>query len=109
MELDTDGRPETARQRTRRLKLWRRLLQDISLDEVSFDGRFGLGSRRATLASLVPWCLGYLAPSRRRQAGPDALFGFVGLFLLTLLGLAESEAQRSLPQSSAPPAAVVRR
>ncbi|WP_406114783.1 hypothetical protein [Streptomyces sp. NBC_01014] len=103
LELDTDGRPETARQRTRRLKLWRRLLQDISLDEVSFDGRFGLGSRRATLASLVPWCLGYLAPSRRRQAGPDALFGFVGLFLLTLLGLAESEAQRSLPQSSAPP------
>ncbi len=99
-----DDRPETARQRTRRLKAWRRMLQDIPLDERSFDDRFGLAGRQDTISCLTSWCLGYRAQRGRRPASPaDALFGFVSLFLLTLLGLAESEAQRSLPQPSAVP------
>ncbi|MFI8992878.1 hypothetical protein [Streptomyces sp. NPDC053542] len=107
---EDDGRPETARQRTRRLKAWRRMLQDIPLDERSFDDRFGLAGRQDTISRLTTWCLGYRTqrgtggPTRRRPASAaDALFGFVSLFLLTLLGLAESEAQRSLPQPSAAP------
>ncbi|MGW4164804.1 hypothetical protein [Streptomyces sp. NPDC004788] len=101
LELPADGRPETTRQRTRRLETWRRLLQDIPLDERSFDDRFGLAGRRATIAHLVSWCLGYRDQSGGRPVGRDELFGFVSLFLLTLLGLAESEAQRSLPQPGA--------
>ncbi|MEV0451758.1 hypothetical protein [Streptomyces sp. NPDC050600] len=103
LELPDDGRPETPRQRARRLGLWQRVLHDIPLDERSFDDRFGPAGRQATIAGLVPWCLGHPARDGRHQAGPDELFGFVALFLLTLLGLAESEAQRSLsPTGPAP-------
>jgi serine/threonine protein kinase len=103
LELTGNGQPETARQRTRRLELWRRMLQDIPLDERSFDDRFGLAARQATISVLVPWCRGYRAHSGQHPASLSALFGFVSLFLMTLLGLAESEAQRSLPQPSAAP------
>ncbi|MFI6729656.1 hypothetical protein [Streptomyces atratus] len=98
LQLPADGASETARQRARRLTSWRRLLQDIPLDERSFDDRFGPGGRRDTITGLTAWCLGHRAQSERRRAGQSELFGFAGLYLLTLLGLAESEAQRSLPQ-----------
>ncbi|GAU69288.1 putative serine/threonine-protein kinase [Streptomyces sp. NBRC 110611] len=101
LELTADDQPETARQRARRLKLWRRLLQDIPLDERSFDDRFGLAGRQAAISGLTSWCLGYRAEPERRRASLAPLYGFVSLFLLTLIGLAESEAQRSLPQATA--------
>ncbi|MER8048075.1 hypothetical protein [Streptomyces sp. NPDC094032] len=101
LELPADGRPETARQKARRLGLWRRLLHDIPLDERSFDDRFGPAGRQATIARLVSWCLGYRAWGGRSRADGAELFGFVTLFLLTLLGLAESEAQRSLSPAGA--------
>ncbi|WP_181793299.1 hypothetical protein [Streptomyces sp. WELS2] len=99
LELTADGGPESTRQRTRRLTSWRLLLQGIPPDERTFDSRFGLAGRQATISRLTDWCLGYRAQSERRRASLAALFGFVSLYLLTLLGLAESEAQRSLPQS----------
>ncbi|RLU99139.1 hypothetical protein CTZ27_14310 [Streptomyces griseocarneus] len=103
LELTADGQPETTRQRARRLTSWRRILQDIPLDERSFDDRFGLAARQTAISRLTPWCLGYRARSDRHRAGPAPLFGFAGLLLLTLLGLSESEAQRSFPQPSAVP------
>ncbi|MFI6344672.1 hypothetical protein [Streptomyces sp. NPDC050560] len=100
----TAGQQETARQRSRRLDIWRRMLQDIPLDERSFDGRFGLNSRADTIGLLRTWCLGHPARSAPQPAGSAELFGFVSLFLLTLLSLAESEARRSLPQVADYPA-----
>ncbi|MEW2624457.1 hypothetical protein [Streptomyces sp. NPDC048106] len=97
------GQPEIARHRARRLEVWRRMLQDIPLDERSFDGRFGLNSRTETIEALKTWCLGHSARSAAEQARSADLFGFASLFLLTLLSLAESEAQRSLPQAAAHP------
>ncbi|MFF9398861.1 hypothetical protein [Streptomyces sp. NPDC014744] len=98
LQLPADGTPETARARTRRLASWRLLLQDVPLDERSFDDRFGPGGRQDTITVLTAWCLGHRERSERHRASHAGLFGFVGLYLLTLLGLAESEAQRSLPQ-----------
>ncbi|MER5357144.1 hypothetical protein [Streptomyces sp. NPDC002785] len=100
---DADGEPETTRQRARRLATWRRLLQDIPLDERTFDDRFGPGGRQDVITGLTAWCLGYRARSERLRTSHAELFGFVGLHLLTLIGLAESEAQRSLAQPSPDP------
>jgi hypothetical protein len=103
LKLPAPDRQETARQRSQRLALWRRMLQEIPLDERSFDDRFGPGSRAATIAELVSWCLGCRAQSAPRQQALAQLFGFTSLFALTLVSLAESEARRSLPQGSAVP------
>ncbi|WP_255954841.1 hypothetical protein [Streptomyces odontomachi] len=70
------------------------------MDQRSFDGRFGIGSREATIDTLVPWCLGYRELDDRQQETAAAPFGFVALFLLTLLSLTESEARRSVPHPS---------
>ena len=78
---------------------------EIPLDERSFDGRFGIGSRETTIAALITWCLGYREQSEPSRAALAQPFGFAALFLLTLLSLAESEAQRSAPHASAPAAA----
>ncbi|MEV4561037.1 hypothetical protein AB0K51_29125 [Kitasatospora sp. NPDC049285] len=87
--------PESARRRAARLTAWHRVLQDIPVDERSFETRFGLGARTSTIEGLTAWCAGYRAQGDSlRQASAD-VFGFTGLFLLTLIGLAESEAQRS--------------
>ncbi|WP_426361932.1 hypothetical protein [Streptomyces sp. E-08] len=75
LKLPADGRPAAARQRTRRLDLCWRLLQDIPLDERSFDNRLGLAGRRATIAHLEAWCLGHRDPNGGRPAGPGELFG----------------------------------
>lgn len=103
LKLPGPDQQETARQRTQRLALWRRMLQEIPLDERSFDDRFGPGSRAATIAELVSWCLGCRAQSAARQAALAPLFGFTSLFTLTLISLAESEARRSFPQAPAEP------
>ncbi len=50
------------------------------------------------ITRLTAWCLGHLGQGEERRARQAEPFGFVALFLLTLLGLAESEARRSLPQ-----------
>jgi serine/threonine protein kinase len=104
LELPGEGQRETARARGRRLSLWRRLLQDVPLDERSFDDRFGIGGRSALTTSLSRWCTDFRALPERRRMEHAGLFGFAGLFLLTLLSLAESEAQRSLSRSSGGPA-----
>ncbi|MFE9426536.1 hypothetical protein ACFYNO_26645 [Kitasatospora sp. NPDC006697] len=95
------GPAEHARQRTRRLAAWRRVLQEIPVDERSFDNRFGLDSRADTVAVLTAWCAGYQELADDRKRALAELFGFTGLFLLTLLGLAESEAQRSVTVTAA--------
>ncbi len=102
--LADTGRPETSRDRTRRLRSWRRLLQEIPLDERSFDDRFGLDGRAALIAALSAWCRGYRAESDERRTRLAGLFGFTGLLLVTLLSLAESEAQRSAAHAPAAPA-----
>jgi hypothetical protein len=93
--LPTAGRAENGREHTRRVRAWRQALQDIPVDERSFDDRFGLASRADTICRLTQWSLEYEVQSPARQEALRGLFGFVGLFLLTLLSLAESEAQRS--------------
>lgn len=102
--LTDTGRPETSRDRNRRLRSWRRLLQEIPLDERSFDDRFGLAGRAALITALSDWCRGYRAQSDECRARLAGLFGFTGLLLVTLLSLAESEAQRSVPHASTVPA-----
>ncbi|MFJ6623212.1 hypothetical protein ACIQOW_37300 [Kitasatospora sp. NPDC091335] len=87
--------PEGARRLAGRQAAWRRVLQDIPVDERSFDTRFGLGSRTAVIARLTAWCAGYREQGEAFRQDCADVFGFTGLFLLTLIGLAESEAQRS--------------
>ncbi|BAJ32738.1 MULTISPECIES: putative serine/threonine protein kinase [Kitasatospora] len=87
--------PETARRSAGRRAAWRRILQDVPVDERSFDTRFGLGSRTALIARLTDWCTSYRGQDEALRAACADVFGFTGLFLLTLVGLAESEAQRS--------------
>ncbi|WNI18773.1 hypothetical protein [Actinacidiphila sp. ITFR-21] len=103
LELSSTGPAEAPRDQTRRLRLWRRMLQDIPVDERSFDDRFGIASRTDVIDVLTRWCLGYPAQSDDRRAALSGLFGFASLFLLTLLSLAESEAQRSNSHTSAVP------
>ncbi|MFD0404413.1 hypothetical protein [Kitasatospora sp. NPDC127116] len=94
--------PENARRRAGRLVAWQRVLRDIPVDERSFDTRFGLGSRTATIAHLTAWCTRYREQSEALQEACADVFGFTGFFLLTLIGLAESEAQRSRVSTAAP-------
>lgn len=73
---------------------WRRLYLDLPFDEWSFDDRFGPRAWAGCLESLRGWCLGFPdRPAAYRERHREA-YAFLGLLLLTLLGLRESQDRR---------------
>jgi hypothetical protein len=78
---------------------WRDLLTEIPLDGRSFDDRFAAPSRDRsrdhTIENLASWCLGFREQDDKFQRHNSCAFGFLAVFLLTLLGLRESEGRRS--------------
>jgi hypothetical protein len=73
---------------------WRRLYLDLPFDEWSFDDRFGPSAWAQSLDNLERWCLSFAdRPAVFRERHRDA-FAFLGLLLLTLVALRESERRR---------------
>jgi hypothetical protein len=73
---------------------WRRLYLDLPFDEWSFDDRFGPHAWADCLDALQRWCLAFPdQPADHRERHRDA-YAFLGLLLLTLLALRESQDRR---------------
>lgn len=90
-------------------EIWRALLRDIPFDRRSFDDRFQPGAWDEVIAELTTWCGRFSDQSPWRHERHRRFFGFLGLFLLTLLGLEESSHRRTRVGSNARTDAVRRR
>jgi hypothetical protein len=74
---------------------WRAVLRDIPFDRRSFDDRFQPGRWSGVIDELRAWCLDFDRRPDIEQERYRQLFGFLGLFLLTLMGLTESSHRRT--------------
>jgi len=71
---------------------WRAVLRDMPFDRRSFDDRFRPGSWDDVIERLRAWCLD---PAPRPEARAERLLGYLGLVLLTMMGLTESSHRRT--------------
>lgn len=81
---------------------WRSLLQQIPLDERSFNDMYAPRTCDVFLADLSEWCLSFRSRSERFQRTHRELFAFLSLLLITWLGVRESERRRRATQDFPP-------
>jgi serine/threonine protein kinase len=73
---------------------WRHLLQQIPLDERSFNDRYAPLVCDTLVRGLAKWCLEFRSRSMRYQHSHQGLFAFLSLLLITWLGTRESDRRR---------------
>jgi hypothetical protein len=74
---------------------WHSVLRDIPFDRRSFDDRFQPGQWADMIQELRAWCLDFDQRPAAQRERYGQLLGFLGLFLLTLMGLTESSHRRT--------------
>lgn len=81
---------------------WRMLLQHMPLDKRSFNDIYAPRDLDAFISGLGQWCMARRSADRSAHPSRDRVFGFLGLLLITWLGLMESDERRNLTADGAP-------